>query len=173
MKNQNGFQRKRSKTSQLIHWRNTCKKPWSNTFACEGIEFYIQREDGAKTTSIWSAQRNCYNYNDALLKHKSNSSDRDTDFFRYSFWSFAKWYIWSIFVYNLPWLRTSNIHGSNKRKWLYVKNQERQYPWETITYADYTDDLALFANTPAAAESLLQAKSNQQEVLAFTLTQIK
>ena len=36
---------------------------------------------------------------------------------------------------------------------LTFKAKSRWYPTETITDADYTDDLALLANTPAQAES--------------------
>ena len=35
------------------------------------------------------------------------------------------------------------------------KARSRRYPAQTITDADYVDDLALLANTPAQAESLL------------------
>ena len=34
------------------------------------------------------------------------------------------------------------------------KARSRQYPAETMTDVDYTDDLALLANTPSQAESL-------------------
>ena len=37
------------------------------------------------------------------------------------------------------------------------KKKSRQYPAEIITDADYADDPALLANTPAPAESLLHS----------------
>ena len=37
------------------------------------------------------------------------------------------------------------------------KVRSRRYPTQTITHADYTDDIALLANTPTQAESLLHS----------------
>ena len=36
-----------------------------------------------------------------------------------------------------------------------AKEKSRRYPAQTITDMDYTDDIALIANTPIQAESLL------------------
>ena len=36
-----------------------------------------------------------------------------------------------------------------------AKERSRSYPAQTITDADYADDIALLANTPAQAETLL------------------
>ena len=38
------------------------------------------------------------------------------------------------------------------------KARSRQYPAETLTDADYMDDLALLTNIPAEAKSLLAAE---------------
>ena len=38
-----------------------------------------------------------------------------------------------------------------------AKERSRSYPAQTITDADYADDIALLANTPAQAESLLHS----------------
>ena len=38
-----------------------------------------------------------------------------------------------------------------------AKERSRRYPAQTITDADYTDDIALLANTPTQAESLLNS----------------
>ena len=45
---------------------------------------------------------------------------------QYCCWSFAKRYISTIFVYNLPKLWTLNVSRSNKRKWLYTKKGKKQ-----------------------------------------------
>ena len=51
-----------------------------------------------------------------------------------------------------------NIDRSNERKWFYTKKgKSRHYPAETITDSDYADDIALLANTPAQAKSLLHS----------------
>ena len=41
------------------------------------------------------------------------------------------------------------------------------YPAESVTYADYTDDLMLLANTPAQAESLLQSLEQAAEGISL------
>ena len=38
-----------------------------------------------------------------------------------------------------------------------AKERSRRYPVQTITDADYTDDIALLANTPAQAKTLLHS----------------
>ena len=38
-----------------------------------------------------------------------------------------------------------------------TKERSRRYPAQTITGADYADDIALLANTPAQAETLLHS----------------
>ena len=43
---------------------------------------------------------------------------------------------------------TTNVNRSNKRKRFKIKKMTRRYPTETMTDADYADDLALLANTP-------------------------
>ena len=73
----------------------------------------------------------------------------------YCQWSFARWYISAIFVYNLSRLCTLNVNRSNKRKWLYTKKKVKSkwYPAKTITDTDYTDDPMFLVNTPAKAKS--------------------
>ena len=38
-----------------------------------------------------------------------------------------------------------------------AKERSRRYPAQTITDADYTDDMSLLANTPAQSETLLHS----------------
>ena len=114
---------------------------------------------------IWSLQRNCYMavtvYKDALWKRKSQSSLTRWRhrLFWYCCWSYVRRYVSTVSVYNLPRLCTLNVDRSNMRKWLYSlkkkKARSRQYPTETIKDADYADNIALLANTPTQAESLL------------------
>ena len=53
------------------------------------------------------------------------------------------------------------------------KGKSSWYPTKTITDADYADDIALLANTPTQAESLMPAWSRQQEALVSTWMQTK
>ena len=50
-------------------------------------------------------------------------------------------------------LLNCNVNTSNERKWFHTK-KGRWYPAETITDADYIDDLALIAKIPAQANTL-------------------
>ena len=162
-KNQNGFQRKQSK-SQILTIRQILEgihtKPWGNTFIHRlllGIWLHTQLEAGAITTSVWSPQRNCHSHNEALEKFESKSS---LTIWRcrllwHCCWCSTKGYISPISVHDLPRLCTSNVNRSNERKWLYTKKaRSRWYSTETIIDADYADDIAFLANTPNQAESL-------------------
>ena len=63
------------------------------------------------------------------------SLDGDTNFFCH--WSFAKKYINTILVHNLPRLCTPTVNRSNKRKWFHTKKgkgKSRQYSPETGRY---------------------------------------
>ena len=51
----------------------------------------------------------------------------------------------SIPVYYLPRQRASNVDRFDERKWLYFGKSKKQ----TITGADYADDIVLQSNTPA------------------------
>ena len=57
------------------------------------------------------------------------------------------------------WLR--NCAGLNCLKWNccfeLTKKRSRRYPAKTITDADYADDIAILANTPNQAETLLHS----------------
>ena len=52
------------------------------------------------------------------------------------------------------WMSTDLI---KENSFTLKKISKRWYPTETMTDADYADDLALLANTPAQAESLLHS----------------
>ena len=57
-----------------------------------------------------------------------------------------------------PRLRASNVNRFHeKNDFTLAKARSRQYPAQTSMDADYADDIALLANTPAQAESLLHS----------------
>ena len=80
--------------------------------------------------------------------------DSDTNFFDIVM-EFSRKIIGIISIYNLPRLHTTNINWSNERKWLHTQKKQKQDPAETITDANYMDNLALLVNKSAQAESLL------------------
>ena len=61
-----------------------------------------------------------------------------------------------IFVYTYIVLRTS-IDKIRENGFELTKKRSKRYPAKTITDADYADDLALLANTPNQAETLLHS----------------
>ena len=73
-KNQNGFRRNRSTTSQILTIRRIlegvrAKKPTGNNIICrlyQSLCFHSQREDGANSTRIWPTKRNRRSHNDSL-----------------------------------------------------------------------------------------------------------
>ena len=100
-------------------------------------------------TFIWSLKRNCYFYNKNLLSNGSLTYC----------WNFGRRYISTKNVNNLPRLHNTNVNRSIKRKWFHIKKKSGWYPGETMTDADYKDDLVLLipAQTKALLVSLDQA----------------
>ena len=70
---------------------------------------------------------------------------------RHNRWRDRKRYSRTMYVYNLPRLQTMNVSRLNK------KHRSKWYPAETMTAADYADDLVLLANTPDQTKSLLHS----------------
>ena len=93
----------------------------------------------------------CSLESNSLLPHWSDS------FLCHYHWSPARRYIGTNSIHIQPRLHTRNIFKSNEKKKRFPikKAKNRQHPAETITDANYVDDLALLANTPAQAKSLL------------------
>ena len=91
------------------------------------------------------------------MKVKFRSPDRDRLLW-HCCWCFARGYIISLSVHNLPRLRTSNFDRFNERNCFTLKKaRSRRYPAQYITDVDYANDIALLANTPTQAESLLHS----------------
>ena len=78
-KNQNGFRRNTSTTSQILTIRRILqgKKPTGDITICrlsQGLRFHSQREDGTNPTSIRPTKRNRSSNNDSQQKHQSEST---------------------------------------------------------------------------------------------------
>ena len=63
-------------------------------------------------------------------------------------------------------LRTS-VDKMKKNVFKLTKERSRRYPAHTITVADYTDDIALLANTSAQAETLLHSLEREAVVIGL------
>ena len=88
--------------------------------------------------------------NDALQKHgnKSSLSGR---------WDRLLWYCIALYLFwiHLDYVRRTSIDSRKENVFTLEKASSRRYPTQTITDADYADDIALLANTPTQAESFL------------------
>ena len=62
-----------------------------------------------------------------------------------------------LFIICLDYELRTSVDLMKENGFTLAKARSRRYPARTITDADYTDDIALLANTPAQAESLLHS----------------
>ena len=64
-----------------------------------------------------------------------------------------------LFIICLDYVLRTPIDKIRENGFELTKKRRRRYPAKTITDADYADDVAILANTPDQAETLLQIKS--------------
>ena len=60
-----------------------------------------------------------------------------------------------LFIICLDYILRTSINKIEENGFKLTKERSRRYPAKTITDADYADDIALLANAPAQAETLL------------------
>ena len=71
------------------------------------------------------------------------------------------------FIICLDYIVTTSIDKMKDNFFKLAKERRRRYPAQTITDADYADDIALLANTPAQAETLLHSLERAAAGLGF------
>ena len=62
-----------------------------------------------------------------------------------------------LFIICLDYVLRMSIDLMKENGFKLVKERSRRYPAQTITDADYVDDIALLANTPTQAETMLHS----------------
>ena len=62
-----------------------------------------------------------------------------------------------LFIICLDYVLRTSIDKIRENGFVLTKRRSKRYPAKTITDADYADDLALLANTPNQAETLLHS----------------
>ena len=62
-----------------------------------------------------------------------------------------------LFIMSLDYVLRTSIDITKENGFELKKKRSRRYPAKTITDADYADDIAILANAPAQAETLLQS----------------
>ena len=165
-KNQNGFRRNRSTTSQILSIRRILEGILAKnlqvtilfvdfTKAFDSIHrgrmeqirqaYGIPKETIAAITILY---RN--------TKVKVHSPDGDTDYFDIVAGvlqgdTLAPY----LFIICLDYMLRTSIDKIKENGFELTKKRSRRYSAKTITDDDYTDDIAILANTPAQAETLL------------------
>ena len=62
-----------------------------------------------------------------------------------------------LFIICLDYVLRTSIDNIRENDFMLTKKRSRMYPAKTITDADYADDIALLANTPNQAETILHS----------------
>ena len=167
-KNQNGFRRNRSTTSQILTIRRILEGVRAKnlqatlifvdfTKAFDSIHrgkmeqillaYGIPKETVAAITILY---RN--------TKVKVQSPDGDTEYFDIVAGvlqgdTLAPY----LFIICLDYVLRTSIDKIRENGFELTKKRSRRYPTKTITDADYADDIAILANTPDQAETLLHS----------------
>ena len=167
-KNQNDFQRNRSTTSQILTIRRILEGVRAKnlqvtlifvdfTKAFDSIHrgkmeqillaYGIPKKNVAAITILY---RN--------TKVKVQSPDGDTEYFDIVAGvlqgdTLAPY----LFIICLDYVLRTSIDKIRENGFELTKKKSRRYPAKTITDADYTDDIAILANTPDQAETLLHS----------------
>ena len=163
-KNQNGFRRNRSTTSQILTIRRILEgvraknlqatllfvdftKAFDSIYRGKMEQFLIAyglpKETVAAITILYKN-----------TKVKVRSPDGDTEYFDIVAGDTLAPYL---FIICLDYVLRTSIDKIKENGFELTKKRSRRYPARTITDADYTDDIAILANTPNQAETLLHS----------------
>ena len=165
-KNLNGFRRNRSTTSQILTIRRILEGVRAKNFQATllfvdftkafdsihrgKIELILLAYGLPKETiaAIMILYRN--------TKVKVGSPDGDTEYFDIVAGVLqGDTLAPCLFIICLDYILRTSIDKIRENGFELTKKRSKRYPAKTITDADYTDDLALLANTPIRAETLL------------------
>ena len=72
-----------------------------------------------------------------------------------------------LFIIWLDYVLRSSIDKMKDKGFKLTKERSRKYPAQTITDADYADNIALLANTPTQAETLLHSPERTAAGIGF------
>ena len=167
-KNQNGFQRNRSTTSQIltIHWilEGVPAKNLEATILF--VDFTkafdsIHRENLEQILLAYSLPEETVAAIIILYRNtkvKVHSLDGYTDYFDIVAGvlqgdTLAPY----LFIICLDYVLRTSVDRIKENSFKLTKEKSRRYPAKTITDADYTDDIALLANAPTQAETLVHS----------------
>ena len=167
-KNQNGFRRNRSMTSQILNIRRILEgvraKNLQTTLLFVDFTKAFDSIHRGKLEQILLAYGLPEETVAAIMildrntKVKVRSPDGDTEYFDIVAGvlqgdTLAPY----LFIICLDYVLRTSIDNIRENGFVLTKKRSRRYPAKTITDADYADDIALLANTPNQAETLLHS----------------
>ena len=165
-KNQNGFRRNRSTTSQILTIRRILEGVRAKNLQATllFVDFTKAFDSRGKMEQILLAYCLPKETVAAIMilyrntKVKVRSPDGDTEYFDIVAGvlqgdTLAPY----LFIICLDYVLRTSIDKIRENGFQLTKRRSKRYPAKTITDADYADDLALLANTPNQAETLLHS----------------
>ena len=167
-KNQNGFRRNRSTTSQILTIRRILEgvraKNLEATILFVDFTKAFDSIHRGKMEQILLAYGLPKETVAAIMmlyrntKVKVRSLDRDTDYFNIVAGVLQGEKIApNFFIICLDYVLRTPIDKMKENGFKVTKERSRRYPEQPITDTDYTDDIALLANAPAPAETHLHS----------------
>ena len=164
-KNQNGFRRNKSTTSQILTIRRILEVVRAKTYRRQYDFLTLPRPLIPFTEGRWKKFYGIPKETVAAImilyrntKVKVHSPDGDIDYFDIAVGvlqgdTLAPY----LFIICLDYVLRTSIDKIKENGFELTKKRSRRYPAKTITNADYADDIAILANTPAQAETLLHS----------------
>ena len=165
-KNQNGFRRNRSTTSQILTIRRILEgvraKNLQATLLFVDFTKAFDSIHSGKMEQILLAYGLPEETVAAIMilyrntKVKVRSPDGDTEYFDIVT-GVLQGDTLAPYLICLDYVLRTSIDNIRENRFMLTKKRSRRYPAKTITDADYADDIALLANTPNQAETLLHS----------------
>ena len=165
-KNQNGFRRNRSMTSQILTIRQILEgvhtKNLETTILFVNFTKALDSIHRVKMEQILLAYGLPKETVTAIMmvyrntKVKVHSPDGDTDYFDIVAGVLQRDTLAPyLFIICLDYVLRTSINKIKENGFMLTKERSRRYPTKTITDDDYTDDIALLVNAPTQAKTLL------------------
>ena len=160
-KNQNGFRLNRSTTSQVLTIRRILYAVFTKNLAATILSFDLSKA----FCSIYRGKMEQVLLAYGLLKetvvaitmlYKNTKGDKDYFYIVAGVLEGDKLNSYQ-FIICREYVFTTSIDSMKKYGFKLAKERSRRYPAQTITDVDYADDIALLANLPTQAESLLHS----------------
>ena len=162
-KNQNGFRRNRSTTSQILTIRVRAKNIQATLLFVDFTKVFdsIHRGKIEQILLAYVLPKETVAAKTILYRNtkvKVRSPDGDTEYFDIVAGvlqgdTLAPY----LFIICLDYVLRTSIDKIRENGFDLTKKRSRRYPAKTITDADYADDIAILANTPNQAETLLHS----------------